>query len=66
MATPPPPHPLDALTSYELSRYRRQLEHALKTTPGHAPARGHLQQRLAEVMAEQQSRTTITAPSEQA
>ena len=34
---PVPPHPLDALTSYELSRYRRQLEHALKAVPGHDP-----------------------------
>ena len=58
---PYPPHPLDALTSYELSRYRRQLEHALKAVPGHDPARAGLQQRLADVQAEQHSRTTITA-----
>ncbi len=67
MDTPlPPPHPVDSLTAYELSRYRRQLEHALKALPGHAPARGQLQQRLADVMAEQYSRTTITGSSEQA
>ena len=65
MDTPlPPPHPVDSLTAYELSRYRRQLEHALKALPGHAPARGQLQQRLAEVMVEQRSRTTITGSSE--
>lgn len=29
---PVPPHPLEALTPYELSRYRRQLEHALTIT----------------------------------
>lgn len=29
----PPEHPLHALTTYELSRYRRELEHALKTGP---------------------------------
>ena len=58
---PVPPHPLDALTSYELSRYRRQLEHALRAVPGHDPARAGLQQRLADVQAEQHSRTTITA-----
>jgi hypothetical protein len=52
-----PPHPLGALTTYELSRYRRQLEHALKALPGHAPVRELLQQRLAEAMAEQDSRT---------
>ena len=61
MDTPRPPRPLPALTAYELSRYRRQLEHALKAMPGHAPARGLLQQRLAEVMAEQQSRTQAPA-----
>jgi hypothetical protein len=32
----PPEHPLHALATYELSRYRRQLEHALKTLPEHA------------------------------
>ena len=62
----PPPHPVDSLSAYEPSRYRRQLEHALKALPGHAPARGQLQQRLADVMAEQHSRTTITGSSEQA
>ena len=55
------PHPLDALTTYELSRHRRPLEHALKAVPGHDPARAGLQQRLAAVQAEQHSRTTITA-----
>ena len=60
-APTPPPHPLPALTTYELSRYRRQLEHALKALPGHAPVRGQLQQRLAEVMAEQHSRTQTPA-----
>ena len=28
-----PAHPLHALTTYELSRYRRELEHALKALP---------------------------------
>jgi hypothetical protein len=55
----PPPHPLHALTTYELSRYRRKLEHALIALPGHAPVRGQLQQRLAEVQAEEQSRAQI-------
>ena len=58
---PVPSHPVAALTSYELSRYRRQLEHALKAVPGHDPARAGLQQRLADVQAEQHSCTTITA-----
>jgi hypothetical protein len=58
---PGPPHPLAALTTYELSRYRRQLEHVLKAVPVHDPARAGLQQRLADIQAEQHSRTTITA-----
>jgi|HubBroStandDraft_2_1064218.scaffolds.fasta_scaffold781356_2 hypothetical protein len=56
-----PPHPLSALTTYELARYRRELEHALNRLPGHAPVRELLQQRLAEAMAEQDSRTTPPA-----
>ena len=65
MATPqPPPHPLPALTAltaYDLSRYRRELEHALKALPGQAPGRGLLQQRLGEVMAEQDARAQAPA-----
>jgi hypothetical protein len=54
-----PPHPLPALTTYELRDYRCELEHALRALPGHAAARDLLQQRLAEVLSEQQSRITI-------
>lgn len=57
----PPRHPLPALTTYELSRYRRELDHALKALPVRAPVRALLQQRLAEVMAEQDSRARLTA-----
>jgi hypothetical protein len=39
MTPDPPPHPLPALTTYELIRYRRELEHALTAIPGTAPAR---------------------------
>jgi hypothetical protein len=60
-AVEPPRHPLPALTTYELSRYRRDLEHALKGLPTTAPARQQAQQQLAEVMAEQDSRTTTPA-----
>ena len=57
MDTPPaPPHPTNALTAYELSRYRRQLEHALKAVPGHDPARAGLQKRLADLQAEHRHR----------
>ena len=55
----PPEHPLDALTTYELSRYRRQLEHALKALPQHAAVRELLRGKLAEVLAEQESRVVI-------
>lgn len=57
----PPRHPLPALTTYELSRYRRELDHALKALPVRAPVRTLLQQRLAEVIAEQDSRAQLTA-----
>jgi hypothetical protein len=56
-----PRHPLPALTTYELARYRRELEHTLKRLPGHAPVRELLQQRLAEVIAEQDARTRIAS-----
>jgi hypothetical protein len=60
-AEPVPAHPLYALTTYELRDYRRDLEHALDTVPGAAEARRLLQQRLANVLAEQDSRARITA-----
>jgi hypothetical protein len=55
----PPEHPLHALTTYELSRYRRQLEHALKDLPEHAAVRELLRAKLAEALAEQESRVAI-------
>jgi hypothetical protein len=54
-----PKHPMHALTTYELARYRRELEHALKTLPGHAQVRALLQQRLTDVLTEQQARTQL-------
>ena len=59
----PPAHSLDALTTYELSRYRRQLEHALKALPEHAAVRELLRTKLAEVLAEQESRVVIAGAS---
>jgi hypothetical protein len=55
----PPEHPLGALTTYELSRYRRQLEHALKALPEHATVRELLREKLGEALAEQESRAVI-------
>jgi hypothetical protein len=56
----PPPHPLPALTTSELSWYRTELEDALAAVPGPSPAGGQLRQQPAEVHAEQQSRTRIS------
>jgi hypothetical protein len=56
-----PPHPLHALTTYELSRYRRELEQALKSLPTQAPVRTQLQGKLAQLKAEQDSRLNIAA-----
>jgi hypothetical protein len=67
MATDPatvqqPTHPLYALTTYELTDYRRQLESALacfgRIDPV-PPARGDLQARLDAVIAEQDDRTRL-------
>jgi hypothetical protein len=58
---PVPAHPLHALATFELTGYRRDLEHALAALPPAAPARMILQGKLAEVQAEQDSRTRITA-----
>jgi hypothetical protein len=55
----PPRHPLPALTTYELARYRRELERALAALSGTAPGRGLLQDKLTAVMAEQESRDRI-------
>jgi hypothetical protein len=54
----PPPHPLPALTTYELRDYRRDLEQALATSGD--PARNQLQARLDEVLAEQDDRRRLT------
>jgi hypothetical protein len=54
-----PKHPVHALTTYELARYRRQLEHALKSLPTQAPLREQLQHQLAEVLGEQHARAQL-------
>jgi hypothetical protein len=61
VTVPQPRHPLHALTTYELVRFRRELEHALMVLPQHAAVRELLQGKLAEVLAEQHSRTKIAA-----
>jgi len=69
MATDPatvaePKHPLYALTTSELSGYRRQLENAIAYCDGMDPvprARGDLQARLDDVIAEQDDRIRLAA-----
>ena len=56
-----PKHPLYALTTSELSRYRRELEQSLKSLPTQAPVRAQLQDNLTQVKAEQDSRLNIAA-----
>lgn len=56
-----PAHPLHALTTYELQNYRRDLEHALSALPGHVAVRELLKEKLAGVLAEQESRATLAA-----
>jgi hypothetical protein len=54
-----PRYPVHQLTTSEITRYRRELQHALKTLPEHATVRELLRQRLAEVLAEQDEREKI-------
>jgi hypothetical protein len=69
MATDPaivaqPKHPLYALTTSELSGHRRQLEDAIAYYDRMDPvpqARGDLQARLDDVIAEQDDRTRLAA-----
>jgi hypothetical protein len=63
VSIPEPRHPLPALTTYELAHYRRDLEHAVEASPGHAAMRTLLRGKLTDVLAEQQSRTRIAAAS---
>jgi hypothetical protein len=62
-ATPEQPkHAMYALTTYELRNYRHELEDAIQALPGRATIRGQLQQRLTEVLTEQQARTQLQQP----
>ena len=59
MTVEQPLHRVHALTTYELRNYRRELEHSLRALPEHVAVRVILQQRLAEVLAEQDSRSRL-------
>ena len=56
-----PKHPLHALTTYELSRYRRDLEHAIQGVSPDAPVQADLRRRLDTVIAEQDDRARLAA-----
>jgi hypothetical protein len=59
----PPKHPLQALTTYELRDYRRELETAIAFFDRQSsapPARARLQARLDDVVAEQDDRRRLT------
>jgi hypothetical protein len=59
-AAPEPPHALGALTTSELSRYRRDLERALNDrTIGMAPVAESIRTRLAAVLDEEIQRSQI-------
>ena len=66
MSVEQPPHPVHSLTMYELRNYRRELEHSLRALPEHVAVRVLLQQRLAEVLAEQDSRSRLHEANGQA
>jgi hypothetical protein len=58
----PPPHPLYALATFELTSYRHQLERALVSTTQQDPSpavRDDLQARLDAVLAEQDKRRKL-------
>jgi len=59
----PPEHPLPRLATFELTRYRRELERALKRLPTDSGARPGLLGQLSEVLAEQESRERIANAS---
>lgn len=51
-----PKHPLHALTTSELSRYRRELESAIRGISDDAPLQADLRTKLDAVLAEQADR----------
>lgn len=56
-----PSHPVHALTTYEIARYRRELEHAIKGISPDAPVQADLRRKLDAVLAEQDERARIEA-----
>jgi hypothetical protein len=57
-----PEHPVHALATFELTGYRRQLEHAIRSREQDQPAEpdlAGLREALAEVIAEEDDRAKI-------
>jgi hypothetical protein len=54
-----PKHTVAQLTTSELNRYRRELEHAVKGISPDAPVQTELRRQLDEVLAEQDERAKI-------
>lgn len=59
----PPEHPLPRLATFELTRYRRELERALKRLSTDSGARPGVLGQLSDVPAEQESRERIANAS---
>ena len=57
--TAEPKYPVHQLTTSELTRYRRELEHAVKGISPEAPVQTELHRRLDVVLAEQDEREKI-------
>jgi hypothetical protein len=55
----PPKHPLYALTTYELTNRRRELEHAIRGISPGAPVEAALRRALNAVLAEQEDRARL-------
>jgi hypothetical protein len=58
----PPEHPLPRLATFELTRYRRELERALKRLPTDSGARPGLLGRLSEVLAAENQLPDVRRP----
>jgi hypothetical protein len=59
--TAEPKYPVHQLTTSELTRYRRELEHAAKGISPDAPVQTELRRRLDVVLAEQDEREKIAS-----
>ena len=61
VTTSEPEHPIHALTTYEIARYRRELEHAIGGISPDAPVQANLRRKLDEVLAEQEQRAKLAS-----